>query len=111
MCWARGCLNHLSPTSSQELANAILHTVYLGTVNSSVATKNRATNLSKQIGGYHYNLVIDTIVAAVVGVFTTITGKTPQFLSKVWTPAIIALDLAQSQLVLNLHHLYLYRWD
>ena len=71
------------PMSSKELANAILHTVYLGTVNSSSATRNRAATLSEQVGGYHYNLVIDPIVAAVLGVFTAITGKVPRYLSQV----------------------------
>lgn len=36
-----------------ELCNSVLHTVYMGTTNSSVATRSRAERLAAQIGGHH----------------------------------------------------------
>ena len=36
-----------------ELCNSVLHTVYMGTTNSSVATRSRAETLAAQIGAHH----------------------------------------------------------
>ena len=56
-----------------------MHTTYMGTVNSSAATRQRAASLAKQIGTYHLDINIDAVVSAILGVFTLFTGKTPQF--------------------------------
>ena len=39
-----------------ELCNSVLHTVYMGTTNSSVATRSRAERLAAQVGGFHYGI-------------------------------------------------------
>ena len=71
-----------TPQSPQEIANAILHTVFMGTDNSSNATRTRAAGLATQIGAFHYSITIDTIVSAVLGVFKLVTGQTPRYLTQ-----------------------------
>ena len=56
-----------------------MHTSYMGTVNSSAATRQRAASLAQQIGTYHLDINIDAVVSAILSVFTLFTGKTPQF--------------------------------
>lgn len=48
----------------------VLHTVYMGTENSSSTTFHRAKNLGASLGSYHSAIVIDTVVQAVLGVFS-----------------------------------------
>ncbi|ORY33585.1 glutamine-dependent NAD(+) synthetase with GAT domain-containing protein [Rhizoclosmatium globosum] len=64
---------------AKDLCGHILHTSYMGTENSSDETRNRATRLAKDIGSYHVNLNMDSVVSAIIGVFQTVTGKTPRF--------------------------------
>jgi NAD+ synthase (glutamine-hydrolysing) len=71
-----------TPLTPQELAAHVLHTTYMGTKNSSAATKKRATTLAQEIGSYHLNMGMDTMVDAVVTTFGALTGKTPRFLSQ-----------------------------
>lgn len=40
----------------------IFHTCYMGTENSSKQTRDRAKNLAKDIGAYHVDLNMDTLV-------------------------------------------------
>lgn len=88
-----------APTESRELANCILHTCFMGTENSSKATLGRAVALAGQIGAYHSNITIDSAVAAVVGIFRTLTGKTPRFLLRGGTSAEdLALQNIQARL-------------
>uniref|UniRef100_A0A7S4AGJ1 NAD(+) synthase (glutamine-hydrolyzing) n=1 Tax=Pseudo-nitzschia australis TaxID=44445 RepID=A0A7S4AGJ1_9STRA len=68
------------PSSPQEIASHVLHTVFMGTVNSSQNTTNRAKRLGKAIGSYHLTVPIDLMVDAVTKVFCLATGQTPQFL-------------------------------
>lgn len=70
-----------------ELANAlchqILHTIYMGTQNSSAATKDRAANLSNAIHSYHSAITFDGIIEAVLDMFAKMidpAGRRPQFL-------------------------------
>ncbi len=70
------------PQSAQEIANAVLHTVFMGTENSSKATRTRAAALAGQIGAFHHSITIDAIVAAVLGVFQLVTGQTPKYISQ-----------------------------
>ena len=65
--------------SSEELANRIFTTVYMGTVNSGSATKDRARNLAKQIGADHLDVKIDIVIEAMAKLFEMITGKSPRF--------------------------------
>ncbi|GJP63540.1 hypothetical protein CLOP_g20605 [Closterium sp. NIES-67] len=61
------------------LADRILHTIYMGTENSSQATKSRARQLASEIGAWHVDMCIDTVVAAVVALFVTVTGLRPRY--------------------------------
>lgn len=51
--------------SSETLTNKILHTVYMGTINSTNSTRNRAEILAHEISSYHKSFFIDDIVSAV----------------------------------------------
>lgn len=52
------------PTKPQEIVNRLLHTAYMGTVNSSTETRSRAKRLAEKIGAYHSDLTIDVVVNA-----------------------------------------------
>ncbi|KAJ3063469.1 glutamine-dependent NAD(+) synthetase [Podochytrium sp. JEL0797] len=67
------------PKDAKDLCNRILHTSYMGTSNSSDETRTRATRLASDLGSYHVNLNMDSIVSAIIGVFQAVTGKTPRF--------------------------------
>jgi len=79
------------PSSSQEIASHVLHTVFMGTENSSQNTTNRAKRLGEAIGSYHLTVPIDLMVSAVVKVFSLATHQTPRFLVRGGT---LAEDLA-----------------
>ena len=68
-----------TPTVATEFAGRIFHTGYLGTSNSSEGTRNFAKGLAEAVGSYHLDINIEPVVNAVVKLFTSITGKTPQF--------------------------------
>jgi NAD+ synthase (glutamine-hydrolysing) len=51
----------------------------MGTENSSRETRERAGQLAKDIGSYHVNLNIDSVVSAVTKLFTAATQFTPRF--------------------------------
>lgn len=71
------------PSTSEELCQRLFHTCYMGTEkNSSRETRQRAKDLSKALNSYHIDLNIDTIVSAVVGVFTAVTSFTPHFITQ-----------------------------
>lgn len=67
------------PKDAQDIANRILHTCYMGTKNSSRATRRRAKKLAEQIGAYHLDINIDRVVTSLTKLFEKVTGKTPQF--------------------------------
>ena len=71
--------DHSSIDHPQELANRLLTSVYLGTVNSSRATRARAHGLAEQIGADHLDVNIDGVVDAMSHLFATITGHMPRF--------------------------------
>lgn len=64
---------------ANKLCNSVLHSVYMGTTNSSNSTRQRATGLARQIGGYHTNMDIDTVTSSIVSLFSTYFKKTPKF--------------------------------
>ncbi|DAZ96864.1 TPA: hypothetical protein N0F65_008825 [Lagenidium giganteum] len=70
------------PLTPQELAVHVLHTTYMGTKNSSAATRKRAGLLAKEIGCYHLEMGMDMMVDGVIKTFQLITGKSPRFLSQ-----------------------------
>ncbi|RZS01523.1 hypothetical protein BHM03_00031395 [Ensete ventricosum] len=63
------------PTDSREFAKRIFYTVYMGTENSSEATRSRAKRLADEIGAWHLNVDIDSVVSALLSLFQTLTGK------------------------------------
>ncbi|TPX32426.1 NAD+ synthase (glutamine-hydrolysing) [Synchytrium microbalum] len=68
-----------TPTDPTEFCKRIFHTCYMGTSNSSNDTRSRAKLLSDRIGSYHVDLNMDTVVAAVMALFTLVTGAAPKF--------------------------------
>ncbi|KAL5981486.1 hypothetical protein ACLOJK_015548 [Asimina triloba] len=67
------------PTDSQEFARRIFYTVFMGSENSSEATKSRAKVLADEIGSWHLNVPIDSVVSALLSLFETVTGKRPRY--------------------------------
>ncbi|MCA9872147.1 MAG: NAD(+) synthase [Anaerolineales bacterium] len=67
------------PTDPVEFAGRILYTCYMGTQNSSKATRQRAKQLAAQIGASHLDIKIDPVITAVQKLFTRVTGQTPRF--------------------------------
>ena len=54
------------PTSPKEIARRVMHTAYLGTSNSSEETRSRAVRIASQIGTFHINCEIDSIVSGLL---------------------------------------------
>ena len=52
------------PQKPQEIVNKLLHTAYLGTVNSSDETRSRSRRLAEKIGSFHSDLTIDPVIQA-----------------------------------------------
>lgn len=67
------------PLVPKEFANRVFHTSYMGTENSSPETRSRAKQLSQDIGSYHVDLNMDTVVSSVRNLFGLVTGAKPQF--------------------------------
>ncbi|GMM31068.1 glutamine-dependent NAD(+) synthetase [Martiniozyma asiatica (nom. inval.)] len=65
------------PKTPQELASKLFHTCYMGTINSSMETRQRAKELAKKIGSYHVDMNIDSVVSSMVSLFEVTTGKKP----------------------------------
>lgn len=82
------------PASAAEFAGAIFHTCYMGTVNSTSATRDRAKRLAGEIGSYHSDTNIDAMTTAVLTVFTGLFGKTPHFRSNTTRAGTWAENLA-----------------
>jgi NAD+ synthase (glutamine-hydrolysing) len=87
------------PTDPAEFAHRIFHTAYMGTQNSSAETRRRAKDLAGQVGAYHLDFDIDTVVESLVKLFVAISGKTPRFKVNGGTEAEnIALQNIQARL-------------
>ncbi|KAJ2769964.1 glutamine-dependent NAD(+) synthetase, partial [Coemansia nantahalensis] len=67
------------PQSANELAGHLFYTCYMGTENSSAETRARAAQLAESVGSHHTSLVMDAVVAAIVGLFALVAGSTPRF--------------------------------
>lgn len=67
------------PTDSKEFAKRIFYTVFMGSENSSETTRERAKKLSNEIGSWHLDVKIDTVVSSLISLFCLLTGKTPQY--------------------------------
>nr|XP_019935239.1 PREDICTED: glutamine-dependent NAD(+) synthetase [Paralichthys olivaceus] len=67
------------PQNAKELCGRILTTCYMASKNSSEDTSNRAKDLANQIGSTHMNINIDMAVKGILGIFSAVTGRWPQF--------------------------------
>lgn len=95
------------PASPQALAERLFVTCYMGTANSSEATRSRARSLASAIGSCHYSFDIDTAVSAVLQVFQLVTRCTPQFRVHGGSPAEnLALQNIQARLRMVFAYLF-----
>ncbi|CAM6096271.1 unnamed protein product [Calypogeia fissa] len=67
------------PRSPREFASRLLHTIYMGSENSSEGTRKRAEKLASEVGATHTNLKIDIVVSALLSLFSTVTGLTLRY--------------------------------
>lgn len=67
------------PTDSKEFAKRLFYTVFMGSENSSEATKTRAKVLADEIGSWHLDVSIDGVVSSLLSLFQTLTGKRPRY--------------------------------
>lgn len=95
------------PSSPQEICGAIFHTCFMGSVNSSGETRSRAKALARDIGAYHTDLNIDTVVDALTKLFTTVTSFTPRFKVHGGSPSEnLALQNIQARLRMVIAYLW-----
>ncbi|GAB2216190.1 hypothetical protein Droror1_Dr00023960 [Drosera rotundifolia] len=57
----------------------MFYTIFMGTENSSEATTSRAKVLADEIGAWHINLSINSVISALLSLFQTLTGKWSQY--------------------------------
>lgn len=99
------------PSDPKEFCSRIFHTCYMGSENSSVATRQRAKLLARAIGAFHVDLNIDTVVTAVRNLFAVavqpFTSKTPRFRAHGGSVAEnLALQNIQARLRMVLAYLF-----
>lgn len=46
---------------------------------SSDATRSRAKKLAEEIGSWHLDIPIDSVISALLSLFQTVTGKRPRY--------------------------------
>ena len=98
--------NNDKKVMGNKLCDAVLHSIYMGTSNSSNATRSRAQRLAMQVGAYHMGIAIDTVVQALVALFSATFGKTPRFVSHGGTMAEdLALQNIQARIRMVLAYL------
>lgn len=66
----------------RAMADSSVSRRFSGTENSSKETKDRAATLAEELGSNHMSIVIDMAIAAILTIFATCTGQTPNFRSK-----------------------------
>lgn len=68
------------PATPEDIVSRLLHTCYMGTVNSGEETRSRAERLSKRFGGYHSDIKIDEAVIAHENIISqTLGGFRPKY--------------------------------
>lgn len=95
------------PENPQAIAKHIFYSSFMGTENSSKETRSRAKELAAEIGSYHIDMNMDTLVTSVVSVFEVATGKKPIF--KIFGGSItenLALQNIQARLRMVLSYLF-----
>uniref|UniRef100_H3CCM2 Glutamine-dependent NAD(+) synthetase n=1 Tax=Tetraodon nigroviridis TaxID=99883 RepID=H3CCM2_TETNG len=67
------------PKQPRELCSRIFTTCYMGSENSTEDTRKRAKDLASEVGSTHMNINIDLAVKGILGIFSAVTGKWPEF--------------------------------
>lgn len=95
------------PTSPQDIASKLFYSSFMGTENSSTDTRTRAKTLAANIGAYHVDMNMDSLVLAVVTTFEVATGKRPIFKIFGGSPTEnLALQNIQARLRMVLSYLF-----
>ncbi|KAI0035304.1 glutamine-dependent NAD synthetase with GAT domain-containing protein [Vararia minispora EC-137] len=95
------------PVDPREFCGRIFHTCYMGTENSSKETRQRAKQLAEDIGSYHTDLNMDSLVMAVRNLFAVVTGFKPQFRAHGGSPAEnLALQNIQARMRMLLAYMF-----
>ncbi|XP_023187880.1 glutamine-dependent NAD(+) synthetase isoform X1 [Xiphophorus maculatus] len=68
-----------TPQNPKELCARLFTTCYMASENSSQDTFRRARDLAGEIGSTHVNINIDVAVKGILGIFSVVTGRWPQF--------------------------------
>ncbi|XP_027870670.1 glutamine-dependent NAD(+) synthetase isoform X2 [Xiphophorus couchianus] len=68
-----------TPQNPKELCARLFTTCYMASENSSQDTFCRARDLAGEIGSTHVNINIDVAVKGILGIFSVVTGRWPQF--------------------------------
>uniref|UniRef100_A0A672LSX6 Glutamine-dependent NAD(+) synthetase n=1 Tax=Sinocyclocheilus grahami TaxID=75366 RepID=A0A672LSX6_SINGR len=101
------------PEDPHELCGRLFTTCYMASENSSEDTRNRAKDLAAQIGSNHLNINIDLAVKGILGIFSMVTGKWPQFRANGGSAREnLALQNVQARIRMILAYLFaqLYLW-
>ncbi|XP_060796927.1 glutamine-dependent NAD(+) synthetase-like isoform X1 [Neoarius graeffei] len=101
------------PEDPRELCGRLFTTCYMGSENSSEDTNNRAKELAAQIGSNHLNINIDTAVKGLLGIFSMVMGKWPNFRANGGSSREnLALQNVQARVRMVLAYLFaqLYLW-
>ncbi|KAF4591371.1 Glutamine-dependent NAD(+) synthetase [Ophiocordyceps camponoti-floridani] len=70
---------NLVPATPRDIVGRLLHTCYMGTVNSSRETEDRARRLAEMIGAHHSSITIDETVAAHEAMVSKALGMKPKY--------------------------------
>ncbi|MCI4383152.1 hypothetical protein PGIGA_G00023120 [Pangasianodon gigas] len=101
------------PKDPRELCGRLFTTCYMGSENSSEDTRNRAKELAAQIGSNHLNINIDMAVKGLLGIFSMVMGKWPNFRANGGSSREnLALQNVQARVRMILAYLFaqLYLW-
>ncbi|XP_058256912.1 glutamine-dependent NAD(+) synthetase isoform X2 [Hemibagrus wyckioides] len=101
------------PEDPRELCGRLFTTCYMGSENSSEDTHNRAKDLATQIGSNHLNINIDMAVKGMLGIFSMVMGKWPNFRANGGSSREnLALQNVQARVRMILAYLFaqLYLW-
>ncbi|WCJ26567.1 Glutamine-dependent NAD(+) synthetase [Euphorbia peplus] len=73
-----GCYtNGQFPIDSKEFSNRIFYTIFMGSENSCESSRKQAKDLAQEIGSWHLDVSIDTIVSTLLLVVQKLVGKGP----------------------------------
>ena len=79
LCRILECSAEKLPKSPNALCSKLLVTCYMGTENSSAATRSLAKKISGELGSTHYDASVDDMITGMLKTFQGITGFTPKF--------------------------------